>query len=279
MIVILFTMFLMNPVFLFISLSAAFTYSVVLKGRRALRFNILFCLPMLLIIAVINPVFVHEGKTVLFLLKDTAVTLESVCYGLSAATMLVSVLLWFSCYNEIMSTDKFIYLFSKPVPSLSLFISMTLRLIPNLKRQAVVISHGQKALGMGIGIGSVRQCAKQGMRIFSILMTWALENAVGTADSMKARGYGLPNRTTFCLFRFELRDWICLGILGGAAAICIGGVFTKSAAFQYYPSIQWTQPFAYFYVMVVAYVLICFLPTLIEVIETLKWPLIRNKNL
>lgn len=48
--------------------------------------------------------------------------------------------------------------------------------------------------------------AKHGIKIMSILVTWALENAIDTADSMKDRGYGLPGRTAFSIYRFDRRD-------------------------------------------------------------------------
>lgn len=40
-------------------------------------------------------------------------TLESIAYGCAAAVMLVAVLFWFSCYNEVMTSDKFMYLFGR----------------------------------------------------------------------------------------------------------------------------------------------------------------------
>ena len=44
------------------------------------------------------------------------------------------------------------------------------------------------------------------LKIFSAMISWALENAIDTADSMKARGYGLPGRTAFSIFIFDKRD-------------------------------------------------------------------------
>ena len=43
--------------------------------------------------------------------------------------------------------------------------------------------------------GSLLQRLKNAITILSIMVTWALENAIETADSMKSRGYGLPGRT------------------------------------------------------------------------------------
>lgn len=275
--VILFTMFFMNPFFLAVSFAASFLYSVLLKGIKALKFNLLFALPMLLVIAVLNPVFVHQGMTMLFYMNDNPVTLEAVEYGLAAGVMLVSVLLWFTCYNEVMTSDKFIYLFGRIIPALSLVISMTLRLIPRFRNQIRRISHAQKAIGMDTGTGNIIQRAMRGIRILSILTTWALENAVETSDSMKARGYGLRGRTAFSPFRFERRDGVCLAVIAATAVLCIIGQTVGAAYFQYYPYIKWAQMRPFTAVMWATYSLLCFLPPALEIKEGAKWRLLRSK--
>ncbi|MBQ7792303.1 MAG: hypothetical protein IJ367_02280, partial [Clostridia bacterium] len=95
-----FSMFFMHPVCLGISVISAFTYSIVLKGRQVLKTNLLYMLPMLFAMALINPAFNHEGITILtYLPSGNPLTMESIVYGLAAATMIVSVICWFSCYN------------------------------------------------------------------------------------------------------------------------------------------------------------------------------------
>lgn len=269
--VIVFTMFFMNPFFLAISFAASFLYSVLLKGVKGLKFNLLFALPMLLVIAALNPVFVHQGQTMLFYVNDNPVTLEAIEYGVAAGFMLMSVLLWFVCYNEVMTSDKFIYLFGRVIPALSLLLSMTLRLIPRLKHQIGLISHAQKCIGMDAGTGNIVQRARHGMRILSILTTWALENAVETSDSMKARGYGLHGRTSFSPFRFDCRDAVYLSVIALLTVLCIIGQVTGVAYFQYYPYVKWAHPQAFTVVMAAAYLLLCFLPPVLEIREDVKW--------
>ena len=43
--------------------------------------------------------------------------------------------------------------------------------------------------GRDISNGGLIKRAKHGIKILSILVTWALENAIDTADSMKDRGW------------------------------------------------------------------------------------------
>lgn len=110
--VLLFSMCLMHPVYLLISLTGALTYDIYLKGRKAVRFAVMGLLPMAALAALVNPAFNHEGATILtYLPSGNPLTLESMLYGAAAAAMLASVVLWFSSYNEVMTSDKFVYLF------------------------------------------------------------------------------------------------------------------------------------------------------------------------
>ena len=202
--VILYSMIFMHPVCLFISLACAFTYSVLIKGKKAVKFGVVYMIPMMLMSALINPAFNHEGATILtYLSSGNPLTLESITYGIAAAVMLVSVMLWFSCYNAVMTSDKFIYLFGKIIPAMSLILSMVLRFVPRFKAELANISYAQKCIGRDMSNGTIMQRTKNAVRILSIMVTWALENAIETADSMKCRGYGLPGRTAFSIYSFD----------------------------------------------------------------------------
>ncbi len=118
--VLLFTMFLFHPVFLFLSLAGAVSYAVYLNGKKAARL-LLMLLPLLLITAGIGAAFNHEGVTILAYFRNgNPLTLESIAAGLAAAVMLVAAVCWFSCYSAVMTTDKFLYLFGRVIPALSL---------------------------------------------------------------------------------------------------------------------------------------------------------------
>lgn len=177
-----FSMVLMHPVCLIISLIASLTYSVLLSGKKAIRFNVLYMLPLLIISALMNLAFNHEGITILaYLPSGKPLTLQSVLYGLSASCMLITVISWFSCFNKVMTSDKFMYLFGKIIPSLSLIFSMVLRLVPKFKAQIKTVSDAQKCVGCDVSNGSILTREKNGINILSIMVTWSLENAIETA--------------------------------------------------------------------------------------------------
>ena len=273
-----FSCFFMHPVCLAISLVSAFTYSVMLKGRKAIKTNLIYMLPMLLLMAIINPLFNHEGITVIkYFPSGNPLTMESVIYGFCAAVMIVSVITFFSCYNAVFTSDKFIYLFGRVIPSLSLVISMTLRFVPRFITQIKAVTNAQRCIGRDVMHGSIIKRAKYGLNILSIMATWALENSILTADSMKARGYGIEGRTAFSIYKFDKRDkraLICILALGFYTLL--GKVLGK-LDFSYFPSLK-AQGISLFSVSVfLAYLILCIYPILIEIREVRRWKSLTSK--
>ena len=273
-----FSCFFMHPISLMISFFSAFLYSVILKRKKAVRTNLIYMIPTLIFAALINPSFNHEGITIIeYLPSGNPLTLESVAYGLAAAIMIVSVICWFSCYTEVMTSDKFIYLFGRIIPSLSLIISMTLRFVPRFSAQLKTVANAQRCMGRDVSNGNIIRRAKHGLSILSIMTTWALENAVETADSMKSRGYGHPGRTAFSIFNFDKRDkkvLLCIMILGiyTFAGNLMGGMY-----FRYFPSMK-TNDFSLFGLSVfIAYTALCICPIVIEMWEVKKWNAIKSR--
>ncbi len=275
--VLLFSMFFMHPVCLGLSLSCAFGYSVYLNGGKALRFNLYYLLPLLLVAALVNPAFNHEGATILaYLRSGNPLTLESIAYGLAAAVMLAAVICWFSCYNAVMTTDKFVYLFGRVIPALSLILSMTLRFVPRFKAQIKVVSDAQKCVGRDVATGSLRQRARHGLTILSIMITWSLENAIETADSMKSRGYGLPGRTAFAIYRFDRRDkraFLFLALCGGyiITGWAFGGLY-----WRYFPTLKGAGPELYSVSLYLCYLALCIAPVVLNIREDRKWKAIQS---
>ena len=270
--VLVFTMFFMHPISLVISLLSALAYSVCLNGTKAVRFSLTAILPMMLIAAVVNPIFNHEGATILtYLPSGNPLTLESMIYGVASAFMLAGVITWFSCYSAVMTSDKFVYLFGRVIPALSLVLSMTLRFVPKFKAQLQVVSEAQSCVGRDTANGSLLQRAKNGITILSILVTWSLENAIETADSMKSRGYGLPGRTAFSIYRFDGRDKLALLWLLFCGGYIILGWALGGLRWWYYPIISGALMGAFPVSLQLAYLALCLTPVIMNRMEVRKW--------
>ena len=233
------SMFLMHPVYLGISLICSVLYAGLLTGwRKTLKNFFLFTLPLMVFVALINPMFNHYGVTILFYLYNgNPVTLETMVYGLAMAAMLCCVITWFRCFNEVMTSDKLIYLFGRLIPALSLILSMCMRFLPRFRKRAEVISNGQKCVGRDLTNGSFIQKLSHAITILSILVTWSLESAIQTGDSMRSRGYGLPGRTAFSIYTMDLRDRKLLLTMGSLATVFFTGALQGCTYADYDPRI------------------------------------------
>ncbi len=275
--VISFGMVFLHPVFLTISMGGAFVYAASLNGKRTLKFSLIFLLPMMLVAGAVNPLFNHRGMTILRYMGDNPLTLESVLYGVAIAVMFGAVILWFSCVNVVMTSDKLMYLFGRLIPSLSMILSMVLRFVPKFKSQIRLISDSQKCIGRDISDGTLRERAKHGMKILSIMISWALENAIDTADSMRSRGYGLPGRSSFAVYRFDSRDRMALISICLLIAMVIVSGFAGENSIQYFPQIKAGTVTPFGILTYASYTLLCFTPILINVREAVKWRRLQSR--
>lgn len=231
-----FSMCLTHPAFLAASLAGALWYHARLCRGQAGRFFARVTLPVMLLGAAVNPAFSHAGATVLaYFPSGNPLTLESIVYGLDAGLLLGAVLTWFACCTEVMTSDKFVYLFGRAAPALSLVLSMTLRFVPRFRRQFRTVAQAQRFMGRDTENGSLLQRCKNAMKVFSIMVTWSLESAIDTADSMRSRGYGQPGRTAFSIYRLDDRDRSLLLWLGFCGLYLLSGVLGGGLYFQYYP--------------------------------------------
>ncbi len=274
------TVFVQHPAVLAISLVSGVVYSGILGGSgHKLRRRICCSVPFIVLLALLNPLFSHYGVTVLgYLPNGNPFTLESCVYGAVTALMLFGVLNWFFCFTEIMTTDKLVYLFGRLIPSLSLVLSMCLRFVPRFARQLRVIADGQKCVGRSPSEGTLTERVRHGISIFSILITWALENAVETAESMKCRGYGGRGRTAFSIYRFDRRDMICLAALCGTLGISLAGIFMGFAKAVYNPVIEIASPIEStgHLVLYLSFVVFCLIPVFLETAGRRRWKRLTN---
>lgn len=275
--VLFFTMCFLHPACLLLSLAAALRYAVCLNGRRAVRRSLRYLLPAALLAALINPAFNHQGATILtYLPSGNPLTLESIAYGLAAAALLSAVVNWFSCYTAVMTSDKFVYLFGRVIPALSLVLSMALRFVPRFQVQARAVSQAQRCVGRDVSDGSLLQRLRNGVTILSILLTWCLENALETADSMKSRGYGLPGRTAFSIYRLDDRDQAALWWLGALGGYILSMWGAGGFACRYFPTFRLAPRDGWSLSGLLAFGLLCLTPVIIDRREDRQWTRLRS---
>ncbi len=266
-------MFSMDPVLLGSSLLGALFCLGVLGGLRPWRGH-LYAGALFAGMALVNPLVSHKGVTVLFVLNRNPVTLEAAIYGVAAGCMLLAVLYWFRAFTRVMTSEKLLCVFGTLSPKLALMLSMALRYVPLFSCQAAQVEQSQRAMGLYREDNLIDRI-KGGLRIFSVMVTWTLENGIITADSMTARGYGIGRRSHYAIFRWRKDDVLLLAVTVVLAALSLFGLADRTVA--YYPAFRLSPMTARALTGYAAYALLALLPAIITGKETIKWHCLRSK--
>ncbi len=265
-----FTVFFMNPVCVAASLLSGICHSLLLGRKNG------YVIWVFLAAAFANPLFNHEGATVLFYLPNgNPFTFEAMLYGLSAAAVLAAVILHFSCFNGIFTSDKLLYLFARVSPSLSLVVSMTLHFVPEFRINIRKIADAGAAAGYKEQ-GLLKE-AKKGVHILSAAISQSLENSIETADSMRARGYGIMKRSTYLTFRFDKRDLFSIVLILSLSAYVLSAGGLGAFYFKFYPTVRHAAVTPYHLSAEAAFAILCFLPVISGIKEELVWKQSESK--
>lgn len=259
------TMFSMHPVLVAISLAGGFAYGACVRGFGGALASLRWQLPVVVVVALLNPLFVSMGSTPLFWLFGRPVYLESLCYGLAMAGMFLASVQWFAAGSAMLTHDKVLGLLGNAAPTVGLMVSMTMRLVPRLLRQGRAIASVQDVVTGGARLASRkgvdseqsgcltvdrmpanrvparpsrRLPPKTALRLrqSSVLMGWAMEDSLETADAMRARGWGAcSRRTTYQPYHFTVRDAAAIAVLALGAAACAWVAWSLTAAYAFYP--------------------------------------------
>lgn len=253
-----------HPVFLAISFLCAFAYSMKRNGTKALVFN-LCLLPCIAAFALYYSSLHHFGMTVLrrnFIGNN--MTVESLVYGIVLGVSLAGVMIWMSCVYSVFSSDKVVYLFGKASPRLSLFLAILLRMVPRIKGEAKRIHTARKGLGKGIDQGSLWQRIKNGIRIFSMLISWTIGSLATMSDSMRSRGSVLRGRTAFSIYRFDNRDRAYVITLFACLTLTVMAALMGLTDMVYDPRICWEPIVATDVLFYIGYTALCLMPLALE---------------
>ena len=230
---------LTHPVALAVSLLFAALFLLQLGGAAKLLRTLRFLLPLGILTAILNPLFNHRGKTILFYLPNqNPVTLESLAFGAATGALVLGVLLWFQCLFLVLSGDQLIHLFGKALPTLALLLSATLRFAGQFPEHFRAARDAQAALGNSLTQGPLRARLQTASLCFSAVAARSLEQSIETADSMKSRGYGLPGRTAYSPYVWTRRDKYLLSWMLGCVFFLACASFCGAFFCRYDPSLQ-----------------------------------------
>ena len=257
------TMFSMQPVLIALSLTGGLAYGFATRGTARTLGALRWQLPVILIIALINPLFSASGSTELFRIGVRAVYLESMVYGLCMGGLFVASVLWFEAAASMLEYDKVLALLGNAAPVIALMVSMCMRLIPQFLRRGRTVLAVQDAID--VPGRPPTDPVRSRLRASSVLMGWGMEDSLERADAMRSRGWGAAvRRTTYARYRLKRGDVAALvGLaLFGTAAVAVA--WTATTQYSFYPQLSVPAPWPGYVVYAAWMVLPCVLRAIDE---------------
>lgn len=256
-----------NPIFLVISLLAGVIYNAMLQGKKAFKMFFAFLLPFTILIGLFNMAFTSYGIDVLFSISNKNFTAEGLAYGLCQGVMFSSVIVWLSSYSYVLSSDKFMSVFSKLAPNLTLVLTMTLSFIPRLRKNAQEINDAR------LNVNAGQSKLKKSLDNFSALVSMTLEESIEVSDTMRARGFN-SSRKPYSKYKFNFNDGVVLIIVLGLSVACIVLNSLDKAEFIFDPE---NKILSFSPIFLILYTLYMFLPVIINISEGIKWHFLKQK--
>ncbi|WP_153733079.1 energy-coupling factor transporter transmembrane component T [Sporosarcina obsidiansis] len=266
-----FAMYFNHPIFLLAGCLALIAVNFTHDGGQAMKQWAPWMIGMTLLIILINPFINSRGTHIFFYFRGKQVTLEATLYGVVTSMSLLMILLLFISLNIVLNGNKLLFIFSRILPKTAFLVMLSIRFVPLLKRRLTEIQDVQRLKGMTITQGTLRERAKSGMSILQILLSWSLEEAIETADSMKARGYGLGKRKPYIPYRMNKSDKRWLVYLVLLFTVCVVGGFLGYGKIIIYPALGTLHLYLLDWLVFVSSLAIALFPVFVEGREQLKW--------
>lgn len=269
--VVLFTFCFSSPIYLLLSFTFACITYFACEGPNALKL-LSGMLLLSVFLAFVSPFFNPSGETVLFTYFDRPYTLQAIVYGASIAIMFSAVIIWFAASNKVLTQDSITYLFGKMAPSVALVVVMTGRMISRFRRRLTEIFAATRCLcthrRQSENVFSRIRESASALPAFTL---WAFDCGIVTSDSMRSRGFALPKKTTFSIFRFDSRDAVLLLGIAMCAAILVFAMVTGMGSATYLPSVELYPVDNMQLIAYLVYAVFLSIPLLFEIWDRASW--------
>lgn len=254
-------------------------------SKHAVR-QLVWYVPIIVLMTVINPFFSASGSTVLYSFGHTQLYAESFVYGATSGLVLVSTLSWLECLFVVVSPLELLQRSSVRFPGLQLVLSLSVQLMPQLLSDLTVAQQIQSANTAARACNSATQLPRQscipGQRRFlsarkaigqtvstinAVCMS-ALEKSIGTFQSIVSRGWGMTGRrsrwNTQVLDAYDTIALLSFAFLGAVAATSL---YMLVQAWQFYPTMPAFQ-LSFWYLGVALFAV---LPVVFVRLDTVLW--------
>ena len=248
--------------------------------------QLVWYVPIIVLMTIINPFFSASGSTVLYSFGQMQLYAESLSYGATSGLVLVSTLSWLECLFVVVSPLELLQRSSVRFPGLQLVLSLSVQLMPQLLSDLTVAQQIQSANTAAQTCDSATQMPRQSRfpgqhrflsarkaivqtasTINAVCMS-ALEKSISTFQSIVSRGWGMTVRrsrwNTQVLDAYDTLALLSFALLGVVAATSL---YMLVQAWQFYPTMPAFQ-LSFWYM---GLVLFAALPVVFVRLDTVLW--------
>jgi energy-coupling factor transporter transmembrane protein EcfT len=185
-----------NPIYLLIMIAALYVLGTKLNdnksNRQWFKLNLRFLLTIVGLSSLINALFAHSGKSVLFNLPESwlliggAITLESLVYGAVNGLVIGALYLLFNLFNKALSVKQITRLIPRAFHPLATMVTISLTFFPSIRQRIQEIREAQLIRG------NPMKKVTDWLPILIPLLVSSLEDAFLLSESMTSRGFQTP---------------------------------------------------------------------------------------
>jgi energy-coupling factor transport system permease protein len=189
-------------------------------------------LPFALVIALINPIVVREGLTVVArggevpVLGSLDITLEAIAYGGILGLRALDVLACFALLSSAVDPDDLLRAVRRWSFRSALTAALATRMVPVLARDARRLADAQRCRAGG---------PPPRLRVVRAVATGALDRAVDVAATLEVRGYGSARRAPRVTRPWSRHDLAFLAAALALGAVAIAAHAAGATPFEAYP--------------------------------------------
>jgi len=253
--------------------------------KHAVR-QLVWYVPIIVLMTVTNPFFSASGSTVLYSFGHTQLYAESFVYGATSGLVLVSTLSWLECLFVVVSPLELLQRSSVRFPGLQLVLSLSVQLMPELlsdlttarqiqsantaarRCDSAAWAHRQSHVPSQSRLLSARKAIVQTASTINAVCMSALEKSISTFQSIVSRGWGMTGRrsrwNTQVLDAYDTVALLSFAFLGVVAATSL---YMLVQAWQFYPTMPAFQ-LSFWYM---GLVLFAVLPVVFVRLDTVLW--------
>lgn len=214
---------------------AAVAVGITAGAGSQMRRALLFALPFVLVIALLNPLVTRGGLTVIARFGEAPVfgrldvTLEALVYGAVLGLRALALILCCALYAAVVDPDEVLRLFRRVSFRSALTATLATRMVPVLQRDGRRMADAQRC----------RPGAKPSrVALVRAIAAGALDRAVDVAAALEVRGYGAAHRPPRVRSPWSRHDVAFAVVTVALLVVTIAARMDGAASFAAYPTLD-----------------------------------------